>query len=50
MSNMVELYSITTFGKCKKCGVVHSIGEGNAKKYCFDLMHDLEEALSSLQF
>ena len=30
-------------GFCAACGTVHSLGEGNSRKYALELMHQLEE-------
>jgi len=33
----------TCFGYCEQCGEVHSLGEGNAREHCIELMRELEE-------
>lgn len=31
-----------TFGYCNSCNCIHSLGEGNAREYCYELMDKLE--------
>ncbi len=34
---------ISAFGYCKKCGTTHTLGEGNARAHCYELMEKLEQ-------
>ena len=44
MNNIVSpSCNAPTFGYCNTCNTVHSLGEGNARKYCQELMDDLDQ-------
>lgn len=40
MSNSFE---ISAFGYCRTCHTIHTIGEGNARKFCMELIAQLDE-------